>query len=68
MKYVILSFDDGRRDTYLNAFPILKENDLTATLNVVSDFILHSEDYHCSDNFVDEIFGSFEWHNAIHAL
>ena len=50
MKYVILSFDDGRLDTYSNTFPILKENNLTATLNVVSDFILHSERYHCFES------------------
>lgn len=50
MKYVILSFDDGRLDTYSNTFPILKENNLTATLNVVSDFILHSDRYHCFES------------------
>ena len=47
MKYVILSFDDGRLDNYTNAFPILKKNNLTATFNIISDFILHSDSYTC---------------------
>lgn len=47
MKYVVLSFDDGRSDTYTNAFPILKKYNLTATFNIVSDFILHSDSYNC---------------------
>lgn len=44
-RYIILSFDDGRADTYTNAWPILKQYGLTATLNVVSDFVLHPEQY-----------------------
>ena len=44
-KTVILSFDDGRADTYTNALPTLKQYGLTATLNVVSDFVLHPEKY-----------------------
>lgn len=39
MKYVVLSFDDGRRDFYKNAFSILKNHSLKATLNVITDFI-----------------------------
>lgn len=39
MKYIVLSFDDGREDFYTNALPIIKKNRLTATLNVVTDFI-----------------------------
>lgn len=45
MKYVILSFDDGRLDTYSNAFQMIKKYNLTATINVVSDFILHQNSY-----------------------
>ena len=44
-KKIIFSFDDGRADTYTNAWPILKQYGLTATLNVVSDFVLHPERY-----------------------
>ena len=39
MKYIILSFDDGRKDFYTNALPILKKYCLPATLNVISDFV-----------------------------
>lgn len=38
-KPVILSFDDGYRDNYENAFPALRERNMTATFFVVSDFI-----------------------------
>ena len=44
-RYIMLSFDDGRADTYTNAWPILKQYGLTATLNVVSDFVLHPGQY-----------------------
>lgn len=39
MKYIVLSFDDGRKDFYKNALPILKKYKLSATLNVVTDFL-----------------------------
>ena len=39
MKYVVLSFDDGRRDFYVNAFPILMKYKLVATLNVITDYV-----------------------------
>lgn len=39
MKYIILSFDDGREDFFLRAFPILRKYNLTATLNVVSECV-----------------------------
>lgn len=39
MKYIVLSFDDGRKDFYTNALPILKKYGLSATLNVISDFV-----------------------------
>lgn len=45
MKYVIMSFDDGRLDTYSNAFQIIKKYNLTATINVVSDFVLNQDRY-----------------------
>lgn len=36
---IILTFDDGYRDVYENAFPILKEYGLEATFFIVTDFI-----------------------------
>lgn len=37
MKYVVLSFDDGRKDFYTDVLPILKKYRLPATLNVITD-------------------------------
>lgn len=39
LKYVVLSFDDGRKDFYQHALPILKRYHLVATLNIIADFI-----------------------------
>lgn len=47
MKTIILSFDDARKDFYVQALPILKKYKLTATLNVISDFVIHPDRYHC---------------------
>ena len=38
-KPVILTFDDGYRDNYENAFPLLEEFDMTAMFFVVTDFM-----------------------------
>lgn len=38
-KAVIITFDDGYRDNYTNAFPLLAERDMTATFFIVTDFI-----------------------------
>jgi len=46
-KYVIFSFDDGRVDTYKNAFLILEKFGMKGTINVVTDFVLHPENYEC---------------------
>lgn len=46
MKFIALSFDDARSDTYEVAMTIMKKYGLTGTVNVISGFILHPEDYH----------------------
>ncbi len=38
-KPVVITFDDGYRDNYENAFPLLKERSMTATFFVITDFI-----------------------------
>lgn len=38
-KPVVITFDDGYRDNYENAFPLLKERALQATIFVVTDFM-----------------------------
>ncbi len=37
-KPVILTFDDGYEDNYLNAFPALAERDMTGTFFIITDF------------------------------
>ena len=44
MKYLILSFDDGRNDFYSNVYPILKEKNIPSTLNVSTGFVEHTTD------------------------
>ncbi len=36
---IVLTFDDGYRDVYINAFPRLLERGMTATFFVITDFI-----------------------------
>ena len=38
-KTVIITFDDGYRDNYLNAFPILQKYNFRATFFIVTDYI-----------------------------
>jgi len=38
-KPVVITFDDGYRDTYMNAFPLLRERGMTASFFVITDFI-----------------------------
>ena len=45
MKKIVLSFDDGRWDTFYNVLPILREYKIRATVNIISKFILHPEKF-----------------------
>lgn len=45
MKKVVLSFDDGRLDTFTNAIQILKKYGLTATINIATDFVENETHY-----------------------
>lgn len=60
MKTIILSFDDARRDFYTRALPIIKKYNLTATLNVISDFILNPSNYCCFSSGNNEAITSEE--------
>ena len=44
-KYVVFSFDDGRADTYTNAFPVLNKYGFIATVNITTDFINNPHNY-----------------------
>ncbi len=46
-KYVVFSFDDGRLDTYTNAYPILRKYNMPFTLNVCTDFVENPSKYSC---------------------
>lgn len=41
---VVITFDDGYEDNFLNAYPILKKYNLPATIFLTSDFILNGVD------------------------
>jgi peptidoglycan/xylan/chitin deacetylase (PgdA/CDA1 family) len=54
-KPVIITLDDGYRDNYENAFPILKEMGLTATFFIVTDFIDKGNPNYMTWEMVEEI-------------
>jgi peptidoglycan/xylan/chitin deacetylase (PgdA/CDA1 family) len=41
-KAVMITFDDGYKDNYTNAYPILKENEMQATIFIIASRILHN--------------------------
>mgnify|MGYP001565841757 FL=1 len=44
-KPIVITFDDGYKDNYTNAYPILKEFNLKATIFVITNTIDHEKDY-----------------------
>lgn len=54
-KPVILTFDDGYKDFYNTAFPILKEFNIKATVYIVSDFIDNPDGRYLSSNNILEL-------------
>ncbi|WP_253205657.1 polysaccharide deacetylase family protein [Clostridium estertheticum] len=44
-KPIVITFDDGYKDNYTNAYPILKEFKLKATIFVITNTIDHEKDY-----------------------
>ncbi|MBI1298084.1 polysaccharide deacetylase family protein [bacterium] len=69
-KPVILTFDDGYRDNYINAFPLLKERGMTATFFIVTDFIDEQRPEYLSWDMVREMYAggmAIESHGRNHA-
>ena len=54
-KPVIITLDDGYRDNYENAFPILKEMGLTATFFIPTDFIDKGDPNYMTWEMVEEM-------------
>lgn len=66
---VILTFDDGYRDNYENAFPILKAHGATATFFIVTDFIDEQRPEYLTWEMVREMYAagmSIEAHGRNH--
>jgi peptidoglycan/xylan/chitin deacetylase (PgdA/CDA1 family) len=68
-KPVVITFDDGYRDNYENAFPLLRDRGLTATFFVVTDFIDEQRPVYLSWNMAREMLAagmSIESHGRNH--
>ncbi|WP_420868989.1 polysaccharide deacetylase family protein [Clostridium cochlearium] len=44
-KSIVITFDDGYMDNYINAYPILKELNIKATIFVITDLIDNNKNY-----------------------
>lgn len=68
-KPVVLTFDDGYRDNYENAFPLLRDRGLTATFFLVTDFINTERPEYVTWDMVREMYAagmSIEGHGRNH--
>jgi peptidoglycan/xylan/chitin deacetylase (PgdA/CDA1 family) len=57
-KPIIITLDDGYRDNYENAFPVLREFGMTATFFVVTDFIDQGHPGYMTWAMIDEMASS----------
>ena len=69
-KPVVITFDDGYRDNYENAFPLLRERGMTATFFVITDFVDEQRPLYLSWDMAREMLAggmSIESHSRNHA-
>ena len=69
-KPIIITFDDGYRDNYENAFPLLRERGMTATFFVVTDFLDEERPAYLTWEMAREMYAggmSIESHGRNHA-
>ena len=52
---VLITFDDGYADNYINAFPELKNNNLKGTFFIISDTITEEGGYYMSTSMLKEM-------------
>jgi peptidoglycan/xylan/chitin deacetylase (PgdA/CDA1 family) len=67
---VVITLDDGYRDSYENAYPILKEMGFKATIFIPTDFIDQENPNYLSWNMIEEMSAAgirFEPHSKTHA-
>jgi peptidoglycan/xylan/chitin deacetylase (PgdA/CDA1 family) len=68
-KPVVLTFDDGYIDHYINAFPLLRDRGMTATFFIVTDFIHDKRPGYVTWDMVREMYAggmSIEAHGRNH--
>lgn len=68
-KPMVLTFDDGYRDNYINAFPLLRDRGLTATFFIVTDFVNDQRPEYLTWDMVREMYAggmSIEGHGRNH--
>ncbi len=57
-KPIILTFDDGYEDNYLNAFPALKARGMTGTFFIITDFATQKREGYATWDQLDEMVAS----------
>jgi peptidoglycan/xylan/chitin deacetylase (PgdA/CDA1 family) len=68
-KPIVITLDDGYRDNYENAFPVMRELGFTATIFVATDFVDRGDPNHLTWDMIKEMDAAgirFEPHSKTH--